>query len=517
MFTPPQSSITAIAPIKNERKIVSAPIAPSWHHIESTADTATEKPHMYTKKDFTAPEAPKVAPVQKFKFDLSSLKPEPVSVPTEKREIHESLSTPPTADVQKMQEVLTTFVEHTKHETPAPTHKVVVAPKPVIPSAVKQQTEQRPIMVPEAPVSQKEIPTPVSNVAPAVAPVPVTPPAPPVSVPKKVEPPILAEEPVRREPLPVRAPERTPVSVPPSTLPTGEPTPEIVQRRTPEPPPQIQEVAKFVPKPSPAVVPQTFGTESVQTTEAPQRSVPQQAPQAPTKEAEQIPALFQNPLFRRFAKWAVLGLIAIIGVTLAVVLSIYFNVFAPNEEINSEVLTIPSFFNTQTQAGIPLEGDSETFMKNLHEKLSGATSNTQIYPTQKEGEGFRIATAPEFLTFIGSNMNQKTKRALAEIIMIGSVQAPEAEPFIMVRSYNFDSLFAGFLAWEQYMYADLAPLFGTDPIPNPQFKDAVRGNASTRILYDSEGKEIMLYSFVNQNTVVITSSGEALAKIIEEL
>ncbi len=65
------------------------------------------------------------------------------------------------------------------------------------------------------------------------------------------------------------------------------------------------------------------------------------------------------------------------------------------------------------------------------------------------------------------------------------------------------------------MQADLAPLFGT-PQGVPRFTDAVRDNKSIRILYDSAGTEILLYSFIDKNTVVITTSGEALARLITQ-
>jgi hypothetical protein len=226
-------------------------------------------------------------------------------------------------------------------------------------------------------------------------------------------------------------------------------------------------------------------------------------------------ALFQNPAIRKLVRWGILAFVAIVGVTLAVVLSIYFKVFAPNEDIQTEILTIPSFFTTESQTGVPLTGEPKAFLNTLNETLMQTSGARQLYPTQKEGEGFRIATAPEVLTFLETHVAQKTIRALDNNIMIGSITTTKNEPFIILRSYNFDTLFSGLLLWEEYMYEDLAPLFGTEPMNAPRFKDAVRDNTSTRILYDANGAEVMLYSFINQNTVVITSSGDALAEIIK--
>ena len=74
-----------------------------------------------------------------------------------------------------------------------------------------------------------------------------------------------------------------------------------------------------------------------------------------------------------------------------------------------------------------------------------------------------------------------------------------------------------YLNWDTKIITDFSPLFGTPPQTNIRFTDAVRNNSATRILYDSTKNEILLYSFINQNTVVITTSSEALTKIIEQL
>jgi hypothetical protein len=66
-------------------------------------------------------------------------------------------------------------------------------------------------------------------------------------------------------------------------------------------------------------------------------------------------------------------------------------------------------------------------------------------------------------------------------------------------------------------YEDFFPLFGEEKQSAQFFRDAVRGNNSTRILYAEDGREILLYSFINQRTVVITTSSEALSRIITEL
>lgn len=225
-----------------------------------------------------------------------------------------------------------------------------------------------------------------------------------------------------------------------------------------------------------------------------------------------------NSKVRIFTRWVILSGITIFAVTLAVVLSIYLNVFEKDPASNRETVTTPSFFAVDSQVPISLGSGKEEFLASLTQRIQSAPEGlTQFYPTVPDGAGVRPVTSDELLAFMSVNLSGKTIRTLDKGIMIGSISTSKNEPFIVIRSYNFDVLFSGLLAWEPVMYSDLAPLFGTSYSGISSFTDAVTNNKSIRILTDSDGKEILLYSFISQNTVVITTSGEALSKLISRL
>ena len=99
---------------------------------------------------------------------------------------------------------------------------------------------------------------------------------------------------------------------------------------------------------------------------------------------------------------------------------------------------------------------------------------------------------------------------------MGSVTTSANEPYLILRTNDFDTLFSSFLMWEQSMKSDLSPLFGELPSSHKAFIDSVWDNRSTRILKGAEGQTTLLYSFVDQNTVVITQSEEALSLLLEK-
>lgn len=215
---------------------------------------------------------------------------------------------------------------------------------------------------------------------------------------------------------------------------------------------------------------------------------------------------------RVFLKWALLVLIALIGAALALLASMHYNIFEsrPAEEVPTTPLVV-----SDPTSQILLTGSKASFVTELSTRMRETSVPVQeFFPIIPSGESIRNATAAEILTFLEVELSASTIRSLDSVMSLGSVLTTTQEPFIILKSRSFDVLFAGLLAWEPNMNQDLAPLFGQEIQGVSRFKDAVRNNASTRILYDDTGKEILLYSFINPNTVVITTSGEALAKLL---
>ncbi len=82
------------------------------------------------------------------------------------------------------------------------------------------------------------------------------------------------------------------------------------------------------------------------------------------------------------------------------------------------------------------------------------------------------------------------------------------------------------LTWEKDMIEDLKTIFTTEnPIFSSEnlrstsfkFKDVVINNKDTRAILDGGGKIIFVYAFADKNTIVITTSREALQEIFNRL
>ncbi|MCF7815773.1 MAG: hypothetical protein K9M10_02535 [Candidatus Pacebacteria bacterium] len=218
------------------------------------------------------------------------------------------------------------------------------------------------------------------------------------------------------------------------------------------------------------------------------------------------------------AKWLILLGVAVLGVILA--LLTFFFVRSTSDSSSSQVseteIVVSQFFKTKIQTSIQLKDSRENFLTLLTSSIQNAQAETtQLYPVISDENTHRLATTEEVLVFLDARLPLKTLDSFDENFMIGSVMTTKNEPYVVLRSYNFDVLFSGLLAWEQYLYEDLRPLFMSDKVPASNFVDAVQNNKSIRILKDTFGNEILLSAFINQNTVILTSSSNALSKLLQ--
>lgn len=217
--------------------------------------------------------------------------------------------------------------------------------------------------------------------------------------------------------------------------------------------------------------------------------------------------------------WAMLGGAVVVGIILAIGASVSVMLFRDeNNEVAQETLTVPAFFKTEEQLSIALESNPVSFLTALkNEVVNSPHASVQLYPVTMRDSVSHVATAEEFFTFLRVRLGREAVRALEPALMVGGISAHDKVPFVIIRSYNFDVLFAELLAWEKYMFVDLSPLFTSpSPVTNSLFRDTIVNNRPARVLYNDVGGAVLIYSFINQDTVVITTDGAALAKVTEQ-
>jgi len=121
-------------------------------------------------------------------------------------------------------------------------------------------------------------------------------------------------------------------------------------------------------------------------------------------------------------------------------------------------------------------------------------------------------------------------RSVGDKYMLGLFVSAENQMFLIIKPTFYESTFAGMLAWEKSMAQDLFPLFERHTLntvssggettyapPKNQFQDKVIDNKDTRVLYDSFGEIVLLYSFISRDTLIITNGGEAFLEVFKRM
>ena len=159
----------------------------------------------------------------------------------------------------------------------------------------------------------------------------------------------------------------------------------------------------------------------------------------------------------------------------------------------------------------------------------------------QQGTTTRAVSASDFLNLLAPSAPDMLVRNLKPEYVFGYYSYDSNEPFIILRSTNYDSTFAGMLDWERSMYADLGDLiFKKESLvtktatasststssPSKQnvtteydtsFVDKVILNNDTRVLYRPNGNIAFFYTFFNKNTIIIATSEQSLREIIYRL
>jgi hypothetical protein len=164
---------------------------------------------------------------------------------------------------------------------------------------------------------------------------------------------------------------------------------------------------------------------------------------------------------------------------------------------------------------------------------SSATSSQETPITMQTFFSLMAPDAPSTLTL-----------ALAPQFLLGLHSFGGNQPFLILKTDSYEQAYAGMLSWEDSMQNDLLPLFSYTPeatigeqpatsstatstaistttsaVSNSQilatpFTDDIVDNHSARVIEDAQGNILFLWTFVDQNTIVITTNADTLQEII---
>ena len=212
---------------------------------------------------------------------------------------------------------------------------------------------------------------------------------------------------------------------------------------------------------------------------------------------------------------------------------------APSAPAIPKAAAIPSIVAPDAQKTLDLSGlgqnAARTAVKNALSNVgNGNGSILQIIPVQKGTNGsLNIINATDFIPLLDLPAPNVLSRSLNNQWMLGTYNDNgDSAPFIILTDNFFQNAYAGMIAWESTISDDFANVFGYSNMTasgggtstlasyfniQGSWKDGVIQNKDVRAFTKPDGAVLILYSFVDNNTIVITTDGKALSEIINRL
>lgn len=134
-----------------------------------------------------------------------------------------------------------------------------------------------------------------------------------------------------------------------------------------------------------------------------------------------------------------------------------------------------------------------------------------------------LMSSGRFHALIESRAPGSLVRAFDPLFMLGisGTNEPRPSTFIIFKLESFENAFAGMLDWEENLAEDIGPIFSTaESLRNTSaeavFKDITTRNKDVRVL-EVGGQISLLYSFYDNEILIITESLETMQTLIEKL
>ncbi len=143
-----------------------------------------------------------------------------------------------------------------------------------------------------------------------------------------------------------------------------------------------------------------------------------------------------------------------------------------------------------------------------------------VQPVSNTASGKVVPTAQSFFEKATPLIPGKLARSLSKEFFIGIHVFDGPTPFIILKTTFFQNAFAGMLEWESTITQDLAPLITLshgNVKAGTFFIDSVVKNKDVRIIRGSEGQDLLFYTFVDRNTILITTKKLTLEDLIARL
>ena len=120
-------------------------------------------------------------------------------------------------------------------------------------------------------------------------------------------------------------------------------------------------------------------------------------------------------------------------------------------------------------------------------------------------QGTTLLAPNDLFQALGPQAPSTLVRSFGGAYMSGVYSGISNEPFFILTSSDYGQTFAGMLAWEPSMVADLTPIFPQLTHAQSTWQDDTFNNQNVRVLRNDAGSVVLVYGFVNQHILIMAT------------
>ncbi|MDO8504835.1 MAG: hypothetical protein Q7S36_03205 [Candidatus Liptonbacteria bacterium] len=183
----------------------------------------------------------------------------------------------------------------------------------------------------------------------------------------------------------------------------------------------------------------------------------------------------------------------------------------------------PKFVQTESETEIALlPGDRGSLINAIKNELGKQLQyGTANYLRIKSGQEY--INSKTFITALGWDAQKDFIDTLEpDFNALITYQSPANAPVFIFKTKDFTKSFAALLAWEPNMWQDMKPFLDLQNIDVRTFyqkafiDDSIKNN-DARAFKAADGKTIFEYAFFSKKFIIISTSRDALALVLERL
>jgi hypothetical protein len=138
-------------------------------------------------------------------------------------------------------------------------------------------------------------------------------------------------------------------------------------------------------------------------------------------------------------------------------------------------------------------------------------------------KGGKVIGLTDFMESVGASLSIKKEDFFEENYLLGFKDADKRYPFILIKMRSLYDVYPEVREWERKIFLELSSLWGvelssdTAYLLTKNFEDGIAQNKNARILYDNSGGIVIMYVYIDDNTILVTNSEVATKEVIQRL